>query len=82
MGIHYIQAWPRFVDCGLAVQVQKDRRHRPGIDHMNMNVNSFSTAVSMPVCISIDDTQVATHENAQLWKLKLCLMHGHKKAMN
>ena len=49
---------------------------------MGINVNAISTAVSMLVCTSIEDIQVATYEDALLQKLQLYIIQGlpHKKA--
>ena len=41
-----------------------------------MNVNAISTSVNMPVCMSIEDLQAATHEDAHLQELKACIIQG------
>ena len=49
---------------------------------MNINVNTISTAVNIPVCTSVEDIQVVTHEGAHLQKLKSYMIYGcpHKRA--
>ena len=49
------------------------RRQRPGNHWHEQNVNTISTAVNMPVCTLIENTQVATNEGAFLQKLKLLI---------
>ena len=46
------------------------------ITGMNINVNAISIPVYMPVCTSVEDIQVATHEDAYLQKLKSYVVHG------
>ena len=48
---------------------------------MNKNVNAISTAVNMLVCISTEDIQVVTYEDASLEKVRLYVIQGlpHKE---
>ena len=61
---HYTPAWPRPVHHRLAVQEQPYIRQRPG--NKDINVNAIRTAVAMSVCTSVEDIQVATHEDTHL----------------
>ena len=48
---------------------------------MNINVNTISTAVNMPVCTFIEDIWLARCKDSHLQKLKPYIIHGwpHKK---
>ena len=43
---------------------------------MNMNVHAISTSVSIPVCISMEDIQVATQWDTNLQMLKSYIIQG------
>ena len=75
-GPDIIQTWPRIFYCRLAVAAQSNRGQGQTYKGYGIHVDAIQSSVDMPDCISMEEIQQVSLQDAHLQQLKTFIIAG------